>query len=1090
MVDNKVKMNNLINDIRVHGAILIIGAGASFESGLPLYAQFAPIVWQVVDEFADIKESLKCNVTIPAKSIIGNDTEKIKQSFTYIEGNNLANTRFKELFKAVNDKHKNGHLLVHENICKLIHEGYIKLVISFNWDDLLETAWEGLYGTNINENKVNLLKPHGDVRNLSYKWTYPNSAGFLSADDISKIRDATEGEPLTFVILGYSEQDRIIADTFIKPNENKYVVYRISPSAYGDNSIHAKASEVMQEVFDNFNESVDNLWIRLDFSNQVGLEHAIMGHRLLPSDVSACPRLPQIKEAKIRLEQAHCVIVEGAPGSGKSITAYQIAWDYLQKGWEVLRLNILKLDSCKNNDIMIVNNGYKTIFIIDDAQQIDREQIIELMTKANRGSKLIITQTITSDFPRESITISQKQAVETLYEYYKQHKAEVLPIIKAANKLTHRSVGDDPMDTPFDFVLDVALKEDTPWLFNYSLRGGWESTSNQYAVAKEHNRADILLMFVALKQILTLDKPVDKVWLDSQLQQWGYTEQWLSEQIDYLYKQKLIINLNEIRTLHLQMAIRIIANYLKQMNDDEESKFYLLLQRELLANNPLLGIVWFFNMLFSFDIKYKIKFNVFTDELNKKLIHRCSQQTESKYKSHAGFVIDRVLHVEAGLQYRDIVADKDFLVQWIENVDNETAYSFSQMLNSMINESRDWQKDFVSSLNAQAIIESMKKIENEYLYDWAKFLNRLLYFRKTAWSKAFCNQLPKQEISKAMQKYTTKNIGGLSEMLCSLRIIDEAFCFEEYHKCIWIIEKSMKEGFIRTLENLDLYFLMYLLGENLFDLGRPNQRQKDAGKAFVECITTDMIKKCIFEGIPRNWDTLYRFSGEIFRYDPQKFIDAIKNADFNILNSKTVDMWKGQSDVLIKLLYMLYSCDEVKTEEWIYANRNNIKDIDPALTQFSPRTAEYVHNNGRSVLLTKSHRWGINANAISCLKKYNGNLCYMIVNENLADIKQSVYDLASIDWEEYHSFLKQLIKVNKNIIDLIISDVDVPLIEEKWKGTLKDEFCKHQKKDLQGFHKAIILFKENTSNQLIVEIMVRMSERISTVLKNLKTLKY
>lgn len=390
---NKAVIGNLVNDIRVHGAILIMGAGASCESGLPLYAQLAPIVWQVVDEFVDIKASLKCTETVSAKKIIGNDVERIKRSFEYIEKDPKANARFKELFKAVNDKHNNNHSLVHEIIGRLIHSGYIKLVVSFNWDDLLESSWEYLYGTSINENRVCLVKPHGDVRNLSSKWTYPSSAGFLSLDDISKIRSVIDAGPLTFVILGYSEQDQIIEDTFICPNENKYVVYRISPSAYGDNVLQAKASEVMQVVTDGLNGSVDNIWIRLDFVNQVGIEHAILGHRLLPSDVTACPRLPQIKEAKIRLEQAHCVIIEGEPGSGKSITAYQIAWDYLQNGWEALRLNISDLDAHRINDISLDNNGFKTVFIIDDAQLIEKELIIKLMTKANTKSKLIITQT-------------------------------------------------------------------------------------------------------------------------------------------------------------------------------------------------------------------------------------------------------------------------------------------------------------------------------------------------------------------------------------------------------------------------------------------------------------------------------------------------------------------------------------------------------------------------------------------------------------------------------------------------------------------------------------------------------------------------
>lgn len=1089
-MDNNVIMNGMINNIRVHGAILVMGAGASFESGLPLYAQLAPVVWQVVDGFDSIKKSLKYDLTTPAKKLIGDDIEKIKQVFNYIERNSLADSRFKELFKCINDKHKSGQLLVHENICKLIHMGHIKLVVSFNWDDLLETAWESLYGTNINDNGVKLLKPHGDVRNPSEKWIYPNSAGFLSYNDIQAIEAVLNNSPSTFVILGYSEQDRIIVDTFIKPNENKFVVYRISPSAYGDNAISLKASQVMQNILDSFNRSDNNLWIRLNFTNQVGLEHAIMGYRLLPSDVLACPRLSQIEDAKIRLEQAHCVVIEGAPGSGKSITAYQLAWDYLQNGWEILRLNISKQENQKQK-ITLENNGYKTIYIIDDAQQMNREQIIDLMTKANQTSKVLITQTITSNFPTESITISQQQAVEELYKHYKTHKDQVLPVIRATNKLVGRSVGDKPMETPLEFVLDVARKESTPWLFNYSVRGGWESTTSQYAAAREHERADLMITIIALKQIVTLDKPVNKVWINHILCKWGYTEQWISEQLGYLCDKKLIIDIDELRTLHLQMAIRVIANYLKEVKGDEGLRFYALIQEEFLnINNSLLGVAWFFNLLFTFDIKYKLNHNVFTDEFNKKLLIRCSQQTESESRSYAGFVIDRVLNSEAGIKYRDIVNENEFLLHWIENVDNQTAYSFSRILNSMINESREWQKEFVCSLDEQMIIENMKNIEGDYLYAWANFLGRLLYFHQTIWAKTFCKQIPKQEISNVLQKCTTKNVGGLTDMLCTLRFIDEAFCFEEYHKCIWIIEKSMKEGFMSTLENLDLDFLMYLLGENLFDLGRPNQKQKEAGQAFVECITPDMIRKCILEGTPRNWDTFYRFSGEIFRYDSRKFINAMKNIDFNVLDSKTDDMWEEQPDVLIELLYMLHDCDKIKTEEWIYSNKNKVKIIDTALTQLSPRTAEYVLNNGGLITLTKSHRWRINAAAVSSLRSYNKKMCYKIVEDNLADIKQSLYDLSSIAWKEYYLFLKQLLLVNKGIVDIIINDLDVPLLEEKWIGTLEDKYYNNQKKELQGFHKLTSMIKENSNNPLLIESMGRISEKINGLISTLKPFKY
>ena len=1085
---DEVVVNNLINDIRVHGAILIMGAGASFEAGMPLYKQFPPIIWQVVDEFADIKTILG-HEDIPAKNIIADDVTKIKQIFNHIEKDVHANLRFKELFKSVNNKHKNKLSIVHDNICRLIHSGYIKLVISLNWDDLLETSWENLYGTDINSSKITLVKPHGDVRNINNKWIYPNSEGYLSSENINTINNVLGNTPATFIILGYSEQDSIITNTFISPSEDRYKFYRIYPSASSENSISAKASEITNLILNNLQVSSNYLWDKVDFSNQVGLESAIFGYRLLPSNVVACPRLPQIEEARLRLDYTHSVIIEGSPGSGKSISAYQLAWDYLQQGWEVLKLNISKLASY-DDQIALINDGYKTIFIIDDAQQLEREQIINLMTKANYYSKLIFTQTITSDFTTESITISCKQTVETLYEYYKQREKEILPIIRKTNEDIGRSIGNNAMDMPFLRILDIARKENTAWLFNYSLRGGWKSAATQFAVSKEHDRAEIVLTFIALEQILFLDKPVNKSRLDFLLIKLGHNDQWISNQLYYLYEKKLIIDLNEIRTLHLQMAIRIIVCYLNQASDSERVEFYSILQCKFLdTSTPLLGIVWFFNMLFSFDIKYELRGNLFTDEFNKKLLKRCCYQTESEQKAHAGYVIDVVLRREVGMKFKDIDSNDNFLINWIENVDNKTAYSFSEILNSMINESKDLHKNFVSELNPNNIITNLKSIEADYLYAWANFLDRLLYMHKSKWVKTFCNQIPKREISEALQKSTYKNIYGLSEMLCTLKFIDEEYCFEEYHKCIWIIEEAMNRDFIMTLNDLSSHFLMYLLGEGFLDVGHPNQKQEEAGRTFVSCISSKMLQDIILEGSPRDWDMLYRYFGEIFRYDSQKFIDSFKEIDLAILDSKTDNMWDEQPDELIKLLYMLYPCCKVKVEEWVYSKRNIIKNIDTSLTHFSPRTAEYIYNNDGLVTLAKSHRLSENYNALISLRKYNKKLCLKIIETNLPDIKQNLYNLPEFYWEDYHLFLNELIKVYKYIIDAIICDDDIKLIEEKWCNSLKDKYYSNQRKGLKGLKKLMIIITKNTENHLLYESMERIIKKIDDILSS-KPIKY
>lgn len=64
-VDSVIR--SLVNEMRVHGAIVVWGAGASFEAGLPLYAQFSSMVWQVVDEFPSIKAELGYDVNYSAK---------------------------------------------------------------------------------------------------------------------------------------------------------------------------------------------------------------------------------------------------------------------------------------------------------------------------------------------------------------------------------------------------------------------------------------------------------------------------------------------------------------------------------------------------------------------------------------------------------------------------------------------------------------------------------------------------------------------------------------------------------------------------------------------------------------------------------------------------------------------------------------------------------------------------------------------------------------------------------------------------------------------------------------------------------------
>ena len=128
--DTEKQIFELADDMRVHGAIVILGAGSSFEVGMPLYAQFYPIIWQILDSYPDLKSKMGFDPLINAKSQLVDDKNQLKHFFDYLEDNLSALQEFKRIFKVINDRQSNTASQSHIFLAKLIHSGLVKLVIS------------------------------------------------------------------------------------------------------------------------------------------------------------------------------------------------------------------------------------------------------------------------------------------------------------------------------------------------------------------------------------------------------------------------------------------------------------------------------------------------------------------------------------------------------------------------------------------------------------------------------------------------------------------------------------------------------------------------------------------------------------------------------------------------------------------------------------------------------------------------------------------------------------------------------------------------------------------------------------------------
>lgn len=184
--------------IKAHNSLLLVGAGLSYDSDMPLANLLIDLLKFVG---APDWDTLRAD---PAKCIA-----------------------FKNQFKA-KYSHKvpsKSHELVILNFPQ-----YILEIISLNWDDLLEQA-AAVVGKNVNKQNEDhpvtatrcLWKFHGDVANIKEDntigqggWVFPGQQGYVFDSFRQYIQQTQLNNQLfTFLIVGYGEQESAIQDQIV-----------------------------------------------------------------------------------------------------------------------------------------------------------------------------------------------------------------------------------------------------------------------------------------------------------------------------------------------------------------------------------------------------------------------------------------------------------------------------------------------------------------------------------------------------------------------------------------------------------------------------------------------------------------------------------------------------------------------------------------------------------------------------------------------------------------------------------------------------------------------------------------------------------
>ncbi len=740
-MDLELALNKIADEIRTFGAIAIIGAGASKDIGFPLNAQLQTLLWHALDTEPALIERLSLlfnSHVMTAKEIVGEDSERQRIAYKELAAHKNARLAFQYGFAALNKDRVQTPSRAHDAIAQLLHRGAIDIVISFNWDTLLETAYRKRYGIVLQPGSPRLYKPHGDASDPESEWVLPHEAGYVPDALKDHIQALLKEKPRPLMIIGYSERDEAVVTQLIQHFTDHLPVIRIGPRASESFSISLPAQEALPKLLKQIYPYAETPgWEYVTYEIQHDLGAALSGRQLGPADVDTCPELPEVVAAFQQLSVTSSTIITGKSGSGKTITAFQAANKLHKQGWEVLCL----VDPHRSIEELIDGVSclpHRTVLILDNAQTLDQNLIRRLLNRTTESLAVIIVSTEDIFTPRDAITIANSRAVATLAQATLSHKKELLPIIQKLDP----SIGEGYLDVPLERRVNEAATCETPWQFNFVLTGGERRANDILANLREMNRADLLLAVIAAGQIITLDEGVPWAWLERAVQLLRRDKSWLEESLRILQEHRVVFGETYYRCSHLRFSLYALRNICTRTSDPEWDTIVAMLADIITwESTPLRGISWLLNELRLYDVfvlphKRDV---VITSSNWQQIFERCWKAASDEERRDAAFVLDAL--IDWYPPHRQAIAERaSLLAQWIEHAEGSASFGLGTLLNSL-GQGRDDAKQMTETMCEQidphVIATKLSRVKWPEVVGWSHLVGRLLWASSQKWCEHF-----------------------------------------------------------------------------------------------------------------------------------------------------------------------------------------------------------------------------------------------------------------------------------------------------------------------------------------------------------------
>jgi hypothetical protein len=1030
--------------IKSYGAVAVLGAGISAPR-FPLTAQLPPLVWHAIDTDPRARAALASELSRPsgtAKAIIGSDPIRLAAAWRLIEANADIRSEFQHAFAQLDmDRDPTP---AHYALARLVQAGLVEYVISLNWDTLLERAHEQLYGTSLAGRDDVLAKPHGDAATRGQPWILPHQSGFVPAELVERMAGMKRERPRVLLIVGYSGSDPVVVEQLLQDTEGRWPVVRVSPDATEQLTLAGYADDVLPALADRLGAPSGLVgWRWVNFSRSRDMGAALLGYRLGPQDVHSCPTLPAARRVTQRLRSTGFAAIHGDSGTGKSITAFQAAYERSHDGWAVVELSQPGVATAETVREFAALRG-PVLAVVDDAQALSADIRLDFGRATSVDHAVILAATELTP-GQEQVRLSAAEATAAIAGFCLDQRGIVEPLVSSLDD----RVGPGLMQEPFERRVEVAAGADYPWQFMYVLSGGDRRIGDAIADLASEEDGDLLLGILATGQLTSLDAGMTKDLLVEHVQSAGRDELWLAASLARLAGDRLLLERGgRFRTPHLRAANRAL---LELCRTPARSSWHALLAfmrtRLLNRDEPLQGKLWLLRAVDQLDVlRYAQRDLVLDETIANAIVEGCLLAPAGRERNVAAYLLWEVGWWRALTpSMAQQVAER--LPVWLREISSADVYGLAWLLGGL----RSGFEDLHSEVSRQVQPEDVavmlgERADSETGEDWGRLISELAHAKgidTPGWGLKFDAATDADRVAR---RIVAASAG--SSLRGSVELVDDL---------VWLaprvaaaIVRAATPAMASRLESdiagasRDLvpwaFSVFPIVGAEGLEPG-DEARLEQVCDAIRDLVTKTDWRKA-GGGVARahltHLDQLHPLTWSLHRLNPQAYAELTSAVSLDELDQVTAGHWRDFTLIQEIVLSLGHGPNHEPARTWVLRHQDEIELIPTSVIPIAPEVVVRMLARGLEVRLDVQGglRWEWCADALAALRTVSRDAALAVARSSREAISDGLELRQANMTDELEIFVATLDEVDPGLLLGCIEDLDPSAARASWSARL------------------------------------------------------